>query len=261
MKTTMINNFRCECCGTTEPLFDEEITVTLIGTNGVIEKIVCYECANKIKNDDPRYLDKSVRHLDPNLQRIVDNHMMQWNEHYNEYKNEFFAHTKVQNKVMEKHGNRNFTGFVDVTDPCYGSGGYSGYDGKRLPIATGNYSCISWKMNLVTSYDGENFEHTEPIAIGIYLNDKIPNREEMIHACNVGVDAGVIGIFDVKDDFELRYWFEDKLANEDYMTDVQVQDVGFTASVNDGGYKIYVAIENGEITAVEIRVSGYVDRE
>lgn len=50
------------------------------------------------------------------------------------------------------------------------------------------------------------------------------------------------------------------MDNNDYMEDVQIQDVGLTASVDDGGYGIYVAIENGEIVAVEIRVSGNVAR-
>lgn len=90
MNTILNHNFRCECCGTTEPLFDEEITVTLIGTNGVIEKKVCYECADKMKQNDPRYLGHmTTRFLDPAMQEITEQRFNAWKERQKKYSNDF----------------------------------------------------------------------------------------------------------------------------------------------------------------------------
>ncbi len=258
---TINHNFYCECCGTTEPLFDEEITVTLIGTNGVIEKKVCYECADKMKKKDPRYLGQmTTGFLDPAMQEMTEQRFNAWKEAQKKSTNDFYAHTKILEMNKEILGKRTYTGFVDVTDPCYGSGGFYGYDGKRLPVATGEYTCIAWTMKLLSIRKEEHQEYIATNSFGIYLNGKIPAYDDMARACAVGVDSGTIGIFDVKDDFDLRHWFDKTMDNNDYMEDVQIQDVGLTASVDDGGYGIYVAIENGEIVAVEIRVSGHVAR-
>lgn len=65
-------------------------------------------------------------------------------------------------------------------------------------------------MILLSNRKAAAQEYIATNSFGIYLNGKIPAYDDMIRACAVGVDSGTIGIFDVKDDFELRHWFDKK---------------------------------------------------
>jgi hypothetical protein len=258
MNTTINNQFVCECCGTTTPCFDEEITVALISTNGVTYKKVCYDCAINIQQTDPRYLFQTSRYLDPEMQEWEDDRDKRWEEQYERCKKEFLTNHRGFEIVKKVIGTRHYEGFVDVTDPCYGSGDC---DGKRLPVATGNYTCVAWNLNYTFTFDGKEHPVSDVSTMGIYLNGKIPAHDDMIKVGCIGADSGLLGIFDVKENFDLRCWLDEK--NEKGHNDLYettIHDVGFMTSLGDVDVTIYVAIENGEIVAVEFRYCDYIHR-
>lgn len=258
MNTTINNQFVCDCCSTTAPRFDKEITVTLIANDGVAYKKVCYDCAEKMRQTDPRYLCQTSRYLDPNIQEWEDNREIEWRDRYEQHKNEFLTENKDCKMIKKIIGTRHYEGFVDVTDPCYGSGGY---DGKRLRVATGEYTCVMWNLDYICTFDGVDYHDSAMDTMGIYLNGRIPAHDDMIKVGGAGVDSGLLGIFDVKEDLNLRYWLEDKLrVDHNDLHTTPIQDIGFVASLSDGGTEVFVAIENGEIVAVEIRLCDYIHR-
>lgn len=257
MNTIINNQFVCECCGTTTPLFDEEITVTLIGNNGVIQKKVCYECAEKIKKNDPRYLNKSVRSLDPEMQEIEELRKQRWEEKNEYWKNKFLTTTKNAKLTKVTVGTRHYEGVVDVIDPCYGADTLCG---MRFPIATGEYTCAAWNMTYQNTDIKENFEVDDLEIVGVYLNGKIPTHDEMIKVGVIGADSGLFGIFDVKENLDLAAWLEAKLQAKDDFGRFSIQDIGFVSSWGDIDMKVYVAINNGEVVAVELRMCDYIPR-
>ena len=258
MNTTINNQFVCECCGTTAPRFDEEITVTLIANDGVTYKKVCYDCAEKMQQTDPRYLCKTSRYFNPEIQERKNHKEKERMERYEQDKNEFLTENRDFKMVKKMIGTRHYEGFVDVIDPSYG---FDPYEGKRLHVATGEYTCVMWDLDYTFTLDGKDYHVSEMDTMGIYLNGKIPAHDDMIRVGCAGVDSGLLGIFDVREDLNLAYWVNDKLrADPEDLYVNAIQDVGFIASLSDGGVEVFVAIEHSEIVAVEIRLCDYIHR-
>lgn len=259
MNTKKFNQFVCECCGTTEPRYEEEVMVTVIAINGVELKKVCHDCADKIRKDNPRYLFQIARDLDPEIQEWMNSQEKLLLEKVEQEKNEFLNEYKNCKLVKNVIGTRYYEGFVDVTDPCYG---YDRVLGKRLPVATGEYTCVEWDMNYTFTFDGKFYEADDIDVFGIYLNGKIPAHDKMINVGYVGADSGLLGIFDVKKDLDLARWLDDKnQANNLTTHGITIQDAGLVASLGDISMSVYVSIENGEIVAVELRQFDYLPRE
>lgn len=255
----MTNSEKCECCGTTDFKYDEEITVALIATNGVTYKKVCYDCAEKMRQEDPRYLFKTPRNLDPNIQEWMENRENILQEQFEQSKRDFLNKHQECTLTKKVIGTRYYEGIVNVIDPCYGSDTTLG---KQLPIAAGEYSCIKWDMCYSYTFDDEFFETAETDVFGIYLDGKIPAHDEMIKVGCIGADSGLLGIFDVKKGLNLARWLEEKhQSSNTIIRGVSIQDIGFVACLGDITTDVYVAIQNGKIVAVELRQWDYIPRD
>ena len=255
MNTTK-NQFVCECCGTTTPRHNMEYTITLIGNNDITYKKVCSNCAIENELYNPRYIAETFRSLDPKLQGWDDE---QANKKWNELmKNNFLARATNYKMVKTVVGTRDYEGFVEIIDPYYDS---CDDEGIKLPIATGNYTCVVWNMDYVYACGDMDRHFSEVDAIGIYLNGKIPAHDDMIKVRETRVDSGLLGIFDVKADLNPSDWLKKKLrSNRDDLDANPIQNIGFIASLSDGGADVFIAVENCEIVAVEIRLCDYIHR-
>lgn len=149
-------------------------------------------------------------------------------------------------------GKLNFTGTLDVTDPCYRKDVWCRIN--NVSIKPGEYQCIAW---LFDRGDWRN----RVAEMGIFLNGIIPVRTKWErYPGRIGVDAGLAGIFENKPDFTSDQWNEVcSLCDKAGYPLVIVQDgplfKGFFTSSGhgDGEYALLVCKnETGEIVAMKI---------
>lgn len=143
---------------------------------------------------------------------------------------------------------------VTVTDPCYNHTVWCRMDG--LEIKPGNYTCIAWKSNHYYTDNTTNKRHYyKRVAIcGIYLDGVIPQFNTAEEIGEIGVDAGLAGVFQDKPDYDDEEWHN--ICNLIHNKDAVLVDEGFFTSSGwgDGGYPVFAyKNKNGEIVGLEIR--------
>ena len=149
-------------------------------------------------------------------------------------------------------GTLRFGQTIDITDPCYNRQVWCRMNDVK--IVPGDYKGVA--------YIADKGEWGPRVAtLGIYLNGKIPNPKKMVRIGQIGVDAGMAGIFEDKPDFDQQGW--DEFCNACDETGYPVllsRDHnlfhGFCTSsgYGDGVYDVYAAQNPfDEITGLEIR--------
>ena len=136
------------------------------------------------------------------------------------------------------------SGKVCITDPCYNKDVWCRMN--NVPVVPGDYNCV-------VHFSDEGEWGWRVAKIGIYRDSNV--REEMDFDCisdligNIGVDAGLAGIFQDKPDFTDEQW-------HDFCNDIRDGDAwlvsgrdmrGFFSSsgFGDGGYDVYGHRFNG----------------
>lgn len=151
---------------------------------------------------------------------------------------------KLAKKIIGWH---DFHGSVDITDPGYDKDTWCRKNDVK--IADGEYLCVTW----IYRKRGKHPDRRVSI-IGIYLDGKIPDQNDMEDIGLIGVDAGMAGFFHNKPDYTDDEWasFCNNLGNEDEW----LTDEGFWSSsgYGDGCYTVYASKnEQGIINALEVR--------
>lgn len=151
----------------------------------------------------------------------------------------------------KKIGVMDFHGSVDITDPGYDRDVWCRMD--NVQIKPGEYTCIVWHQKESYELDGESHTYNIVGIIGIYWGGVIPAQKSMECIGSIGVDAGLAGFFHNKPDFNDEDW--STLCEQIREGDAWLNDLGFFSSSGngDGGYDVYAAKVNSEITALEIR--------
>lgn len=256
----MTNNaFCCEICGTTTPKDDIKFTVLWRSDEGIIDRHVCLNCLNEI-NKDPCYLYDTSEYL-PTYEFYEfamerKRKSQERNDKITEHNNRIFDSYK--NFQIERHiaGTKRFSGWVDVTDPCYGS---QSYYGKQVYIADGEYTCAWWNYvyDEVSEKYNEVWHHNEMDVMGLYLNGKIPAAQDMVYIGWACMDGGRIGFFDINENLK-------ELVGDAHLENsaakAEICDVGFVGNADDGSVSVYAYVENGEVVALEVRLFDYVPR-
>lgn len=154
-------------------------------------------------------------------------------------------------------GVKDFSGSVDITDPCYNRDVWCRINDVK--IKEGTYTCVVWRHTEKGKLsNGEPYSDTRVGVIGIYLNGNIPRQKDMDHFGDIGVDAGLAGFFHHKPDYNDKEWsaFCDAIYTGNGRTgDVWLTDDGFFSSsgYGDGAYDVYAMTSDKEIVALEIR--------
>jgi len=171
------------------------------------------------------------------------------------------------NLVPQIIGQKEFSGRVEVTDPCYQKG--NGYTPRRH-VLSGSYNCVVWRND-----EQHHRPHSNRIvvdrsvyAVGIYHVD-IPLFAplEMKRVGYIGVDSGNAGIFMDKPNYSREEWSElmDRLHGEAdfpiidpprYAGNFLLCNEGFFGSTRDGDgtCPVFAKInEEDQIVALEIR--------
>lgn len=140
-------------------------------------------------------------------------------------------------------GQFEFTGAVSATDPCYDKDVWCRIN--DIPLAADNYD--GWVKIVDT---GDCGERVAELIITPAQNIRVPeemweNFEENGCDGEVGVDAGMAGIFQDKPDFAGDEWYDflDKLYDR-----ASVVDWGFCcdSGYGDGGYPLSKFIDENE---------------
>lgn len=142
-------------------------------------------------------------------------------------------------------GELNLTsGSVCITDPCYNHDVWCRMN--NVPVVPGNYRCV-------VHYSDEGEWGWRVAKIGIYRDSNV--REEMDFDCisdligDIGVDAGLAGIFQDKPDFTDEQWHDlcNDIRNGDAWLVSGREMRGFFSSsgFGDGGYDVYGHRFNG----------------
>lgn len=152
---------------------------------------------------------------------------------------------------MKDIGKMNFSGTVQVTDPCYNSDVWCR---TTIDVKPGEYACRTW------------MSPEERVGIiGIYLNGAVPPQKSMEEIGTIGVDAGFAGFFMKKPDYSDSEWNQfcnivcenvSGRMKDFWIFDDVINTVGFFSSsgYGDGEYPVYVCKDtDGEIIAAEIR--------
>lgn len=144
---------------------------------------------------------------------------------------------------------------VDITDPCYDRD--KSYRLNDIPICDGTYRCYVWTKEETyhDKYVGtERFAVGTRIAgLGISLGD-MPKLKDMKRIGEIGVDAGLAGIFKDKPDFDDLHWnmFCDGLHGFDAF--ICKYGVYSSSGYGDGEYDVYAALNaDGKATALYIK--------
>lgn len=141
-------------------------------------------------------------------------------------------------------GQFEFTGAVDATDPCYDKSVWCRIN--NIPLVPCNYD--GW---IKISDEGDWGKRVAELIITPAQFIKIPedmweNYSEEEYEGEVGVDAGLAGIFQDKPDFEGTMWSEfcDMIDNGD----AWVTDWGFCCSsgYGDGGYPLFCFVDSDD---------------
>lgn len=148
-------------------------------------------------------------------------------------------------------GVKDFMGSVDITDPCYNRDIWCRMN--NVQIKPGEYTCAVWYGKDSYELDGETHTYDIVGIIGIYCGGVVPEQKSMEMIGSIGVDAGLAGFFHNKPDFSDAEW--SKFCDQIRKGDAWLNEFGFCSSSGngDGGYDVYAAKVNGEITALEIR--------
>lgn len=148
-------------------------------------------------------------------------------------------------------GTKDFQGSVDVTDPCYRRATHCRMNDVK--IKPGEYTCAVCYEQDSYEYEGKTETYELVSIIGIYLGGVIPAPGSMECIGEIGVDAGLAGFFHEKPDFTDAEW--NRFCDEIRRGSAWLTELGFfsSSSNGDGGYDVYTAKTNGEITALEIR--------
>lgn len=139
-------------------------------------------------------------------------------------------------------GKKHFKDKIDVTDPCYRRSVWCRLN--DVAVETGDYECVYWT-------ESQNANCHVKVA-GIYLNGTIPAKMKYIGS--IGVDSGLAGFFDRKDDYNDDQW--EVLCKQANSADSFLRDDGFvsTSGCGDGSYPVYASVGNdGGYNAVELR--------
>ena len=136
-------------------------------------------------------------------------------------------------------GQINFSGTVDITDPCYNKEVWCRMN--QVPIKKGKYTCMVWMKDGTVG------------IIGIYYGGVIPRQSHMKEIGEIGVDAGLAGFFHNKPDYDDETWTD--LCNLVREGKAWITKDGFFSfsGYGDGGYGVYAYKTEGETTALEIR--------
>lgn len=145
---------------------------------------------------------------------------------------------------------------ITVTDPCYNRDVWCRMnDIKAKP---GKYDCIAWYHTETYEYEGEKQNCTYVARIGIYLNGFIPPQKELKEMGEIGVDAGLCGIFIDKPDYSDEQWGA-MIGIIPYFDAIilkgEVDTVGFVSpsGYGVGAYPVCAyRDEKGEIIAIEV---------
>ena len=142
-------------------------------------------------------------------------------------------------------------GSVDITDPCYNRDVWCRMD--SVQVKRGRYTCCVWYEKDSYELDGETHTYNFVGIIGIYLGGVIPTQRSMECIGSIGVDSGLAGFFHNKPVFSDAEW--NCFCDQTKEGDVWLTDMGFFSSSGhgDGGYDVFAAKVNGDITALEIR--------
>lgn len=147
-------------------------------------------------------------------------------------------------------------GVADITDPCYPKDVWCRIN--NVEIHPGTYTCVYWKQqNHTITIKGKQYQDNRVTRMGVYLNGKIPNKGAMKFLDCIGVDAGLAGVYEEKEDFTEEQWqdFCDDIETQDYLVEYN----GFCTSsgYGDGEYPVYVHTnDDGLFDAIEIRFIG-----
>ena len=257
---TMNNeNFCCAICGTTTPKYDADYIVLWRSDEGIVSKHICIDCLSKIQND-PRFLYCTEKTLPTSEYYEYE---LEEERKDQERRDEIFAHNRrvfdtYKNFCMERHiaGTKKFSGWVDVTDPCYGS---QSYNGKQVYVADGEYTCVWWNnvYDEVSESSSKVWHNEEMDVMGIYLNGKIPAAQDMVYIGSGCIYGGRIGFFDIKENLRDAV---DSARLVDANSEAAICDVGFVGNASDGAVSIYAYAENGKIVALEVRLFEYLPR-
>lgn len=154
--------------------------------------------------------------------------------------------------VEESVIGRRYFEVVDVTDPCYDRDVWCRMN--DVEVCPGEYECV-----VVTSDEGEF--GTRVAKIGIYLDGAVPDESDMHYLDSIGVDSGLAGFFERKEDYSTDEWcaFCDAFGRKKAM---QLHN-GFCSEsgYGDGGYNVYMHATDGGIDALEIRFIITDDRD
>lgn len=157
---------------------------------------------------------------------------------------------KLKKELLGAH---NFPEFVDITDPCYDHDVWCRMN--NVQISAGTYVCAIWKSRHSYTYEGKRHYYRRVRILSIYkIGVSIPNDEDVWEEIGeIGVDAGLAGIFHSKPDYNDEQWadFCDQMSH----CESRICDEGFVASSGDGDgcYPVYAYRKDGEIVALEIR--------
>lgn len=153
-------------------------------------------------------------------------------------------------------GVRKFGSKVDITDPCYDKDVWCRMNG--VEILPGEYECF------VDVWDNEQTGGWgERVArLGIR---RLRSEETVFHQIGeIGVDAGLAGIFEDKKDFTDDEWSELCNSIDRPGEKAWLRDDGFFSSsgYGDGGYPVFAAKNSrGQVVALEIQFIWEEDEE
>lgn len=155
-------------------------------------------------------------------------------------------------------GIKTFGNKVDITDPCYKKDVWCRLN--DIEITPGDYTCIAWKSTETYEYNGKEHKDVRVGNLGIYLNGVIPSQKSMEEIGEIGVDAGLAGIFNSKPDLDDDSWrgFCDYIDKGDHWIfngkdSFGLDGVCSSSGYGDGMYGVYAAKKDGKISAIEIR--------
>lgn len=182
------------------------------------------------------------------------------------------AELVVVDKIV---GEINFAdGIADITDPCYESDTWCAAFGKK--IKAGEYAAYITVIDYPHMVQAENALDAMQLKVKIgekakqsdkrIMSVKIVHKDFvnakkrwLMQSSNIGVDAGLCGIYNHKPDFTADdAWsrFCDSLKHfEDTYCVCDVKPYGVTVSsgFGDGCYGLYAQKVKGEIVALELR--------
>lgn len=249
------NQFRCNFCGTTKPRWDEAYEIVLKTDNGVVHQQACIDCADRMAENPDFLAAQFVCYTDHELQHQQNELERQNKEDKEERKNLYLRRVTHPQMIKKTYGSRLFAGGVDLTDPYANE---DDYVNRYYPLATGEYSCITWDLTQIINSRYGCLKYSTPDTIGIYLNGHVPAPDKMIFIYHLYNISGLVGFFDAKEGFSVSRHFEDVSKTD--IPQVSICEHGFLADIVVDSCDIYVAIENYQIVAIEIRCRDYIPR-